>query len=90
MLHFKQHTAPFLINGVAMLLDRLLQISHLGKGRLQLGVLILGRLLGCFAVAGLLLMGLLRGGHPPLQVLHLGLELALVVGQLAALLVHLG
>ena len=35
-------------------------------------------------------MGLLRRGHQPLQALHLGLELALVVGQLTALLVRLG
>ena len=66
VLRFKQRTAPLPINGAVALLERLLQVGHLGKGCLQLGILVLGRLLRCLVVAGLLLAGLLRCGHLPL------------------------
>ena len=89
MLRFEQRTTPLPVNGAVSLLERLLQIGRLGKGRLQLGVLVVGRLLGRLATTGLILMGpLCRGSLLP-QALHLGLEPALVVGQLAALLVRL-
>ena len=42
MLRFEQRTAPLLINGAVALLECLLQIGRLGKGRLQLGVLVIG------------------------------------------------
>ena len=77
---------PF--NGAVVLLERLLQIGRLGKGHLQLGILVVGRLLGRLAVTGLVLTGPLSHGDLPLQAIHLGLEPALVVDQLAALLVR--
>ena len=63
MLRFKQHIAPLPINGAVVLLECLLQVGHLGKGRLQLGILILGRLPGLLMVSGLRVSGLLRRGH---------------------------
>ena len=85
MLRLKQHTTPLPLDGTVALLERLLQIGRLGKGRLQLGVLVFGRL----AVTGLVLTGPLSRGDLPPQAIHLGLEPALVVGQLTALLVRL-
>ena len=85
MLRFEQRTAPLPGNNAVTLL----QVGDLGKGRLQLGVLVLGRLHGLLAEPGLPLPGLQRRGYQRLQALHLGLELPLVVGQLAALLVRL-
>ena len=90
MLCLKQHTTPLPFHGAVALLERLLQIGRLGKGRLQLSVLVLGCLHGLLAAPGLPLRGLLRRRHQCLQALHLGLELLLVVGQPAALLVCLG
>ena len=46
MLRFEQRTAPLPGDGAVTLVERLLQIGDLGKGRLQLDVLILGRLHG--------------------------------------------
>ena len=89
MLHFKQRIAPLPINGAVVLLERLLQIGRLRKGRLQLGVLVVDRLLGRLAATGLVLTGPLSRADLPPQAIHLGLELALVVSQLAALLVRL-
>ena len=89
MLRLKQRTAPLTLDGTVALLERLLQISRLGKGRLQLGVLVFGRLLGRLAATGLVLTGPLSRGDLPPQAIHLGLEPALVVGQPTALLVHL-
>ena len=89
MLRFEQRTTPLPFNGAVVLLELLLQISRLGKGRLQLGVLVVDRLLGRLATTGLILTGPLSRGNMPPQAIHLGLEPALVVGQLAALLVRL-
>ena len=80
MLCFKQSTAPLPSNEAVTLLEHLLQDGHLGKGRLQLGVLVFGRLLGRLAAAGLVLMRPLSRGDLPPQAIHLGLEPALVVG----------
>ena len=88
-MRFEQHTTLISFNGAVALLVRLLQIGRLGKGRLQLGILVFGLLLGRLAATGLVLTGPLSRGDLPPQVIHLGLEPALVVGQLAALLVHL-
>ena len=89
MPRLKQRTTPLPFDGAVAPLKHLLQIGRLGKGHLQLGVLVFGRLLGRLTVASLGLAGLLsRGGMLP-QTLHLGLEPALVIGQLAALLVRL-
>ena len=55
----------------------------------QLGVVVFGRLLGRLAATSLALTSLLGRGGPLPQAIHLGLEPALVVGQLAALLVCL-
>ena len=52
MLRFEQRTAPLPGDGAVTLVERLLQIGDLGKGRLQLGVLFLGRLLGLLAAPG--------------------------------------
>jgi len=89
VLRLKQRTTPLPLDGAVALLERLLQIGRLGKGRLQLGVLVFGRLLGRLAATGLVLTGPLSRGDLPPQAIHLGLEPALVVGQLAALLVRL-
>ena len=74
MLRLKNRTTPLPLDGAVALLERLLQIGRLGKGRLQLGVLVIGCLLGLLAPAGLILTGpLSRGDLPPLAI-HLGLE----------------
>ena len=86
MLRLKQRTTPLPLDGAVALLERLLQIGRLGKGRLQLGVLVFGRL----AATGLVLTGPLSRGDLPPQAIHLGLEPTLDVDQLAALLVRLG
>ena len=52
MLRLEQRTTPLPLDGAVALLERLLQIGRLGKGRLQLGVLVLGRLLGLLTTAG--------------------------------------
>ena len=85
MLCLKQLTTLLPFDGAVAPLERLLQISRLGKGRLQLGVLVFGRLVP----TGLVLTGPLSRGDLPPQAIYLGLEPALVVGQLAALLVRL-
>ena len=41
MLRFEQCTTPLPFNGAVALLEHFLQIGRLGKGRLQLGVLVL-------------------------------------------------
>ena len=89
MLRLKQRTTPLPLDAAVALLKRLLQIGRLGKGRLQLGVLVFGRLLGRLAATGFVLTSPLSRGDLPPQTIHLGLEPALVVGQLAALLVRL-
>ena len=66
MLRFKQRTTPLPFDGAIALLERLLQIGRLGKGHLQLGVLVFGRLLGRFAATGLILTGPLNRGDLPL------------------------
>ena len=85
MLRLKQRTTPLPLDGAVALLERLLQIGRLGKGRLQLGVLVFVRL----AVADFVLTGPLSRGDLPPQAIHLGLEPGLVISQLAALLVRL-
>ena len=66
MLRLKQRTTPLPLDAAVALLERLLQIGRLGKGRLQLGVLVFGRLLGCLLATSLVLMSLLgRGGLLP-------------------------
>ena len=80
MLRFEQRTAPLPGNGAVTLLQRLLQVSDLGKGRLQLGVLVVGRLLGRLAMTGLVLTCPLSRGDLLPQAIYLGLESALVVG----------
>ena len=82
MLRLKQRTTPLPLHGAVALLERLLQIGRLGKGRVQLGVLVFGRL----AAMSLVLMSLLGCGGLLPQAIHLGLEPALIVSQLAALL----
>ena len=57
MLRRKQRTTPLPFDGAVALLERLLQIGRLGMGRLQLGVLVFGRLLGRFMVVSLVLTG---------------------------------
>ena len=52
MLRLEQHTMSLPLHGAVALPKRLLQIGRLSKGRLQLGVLVCGRLLGPLAVAG--------------------------------------
>ena len=89
MLRLKQRTTPLPLDGAVALLECLLQIGRLGKGRLQLGVLVFGRLLSRLAATGLVLTGPLSRGDLPLQAIHLGLEPTLVVGHPAALLVRL-
>ena len=89
MLRFEQCTTPLPFDGAIVLLEHPLQIGCLGKGRLQLGVLVFGRLLGRLAATGLVLTGPLSRGNLPPQAIHLGLEPTLVVHQLAALLVRL-
>ena len=58
-MRFEQRTTPLQGKGAVALLQRLLQIGDLGKGRLQLDVLGLGRILGLLAATGLPLTGLL-------------------------------
>ena len=89
MLRFEQRTTPLPFNGAVALLERLLQIGHLGKGRFQFGVHVIDRLLGRLTTTGLVLPVPLSRGRLLPQAIHLGLELALVVGQPAALLVRL-
>lgn len=89
MLRLKQHTTPLPFDGTFTLPERLVQISRLSKGRLQLGVLVFGRLLSRLVATGLVLMGPLSHGSLLPQAIHLSLEPALVVGQLVALLVCL-
>ena len=89
MLRLKQRTTPLPLHGAVALLKRLRQIGRLGKGHLQLGVLVVDCLLGHLATTGLILAGPLSHGNLPPQAIHLGLEPTLVVGQLAALLVRL-
>ena len=89
MLRFEQRTTPLPFKGAVALLERLLQISSPGKGRLEFGVLVIGRLLGRLATTGLVLPGLLSRGSLLPQATHLSLEPALVAGQPAALLVRL-
>ena len=89
MLRLKKHTTSLPLQDTVTLPERLLQVGRLSKGHLQLGVLVFGRLLGCLMAASLGLAGLLSRGGLLLQMLHLGLEPALVVDQLAKLLVRL-
>ena len=89
MLRLKQRTTPLPLHGAVALLERLLQSGHLGKGRLQLSVLVFGRLLGRLVVTGFVPTGPLSRGDLPPQAFHIGLEPTLVVGKLAALLVRL-
>ena len=89
MLRFEQRTTPLPFNGTVALLERLLQTGRLGKGRFQLGVLVIDRLLGHLATTGLVLTGPLSRGNLPPQAIHLGLEPALIIGQPVALLVRL-
>ena len=86
---FEQRTAPLLINGAVALLEQLLQVGRLGKGRLQLGVLVIGQpaaLLVCLD------QGLLRLHHLGglrLKDLHLGFEASLMARQLLSQMVGL-
>ena len=89
MLRLEQHTTSLPLQDTVPLPERPLQVGRLSKGRLQLGVLVFGRLLGRLTAASLGLAGLIRRSGLLPRALHLGLELALVVSQLATLLVRL-
>src|SRR3990170_2004023 len=91
VLRFEQRTIPLQVRGLVARFERLLQLGASVDGRLQLAILGGNRLLVLLLEPEELRpVGLRRLGGPLLQALHLGLESALVVGQLGALLAGFG